>query len=354
MKQKELQKYLSQKKIDAAMFFNLQNNDPNLFYFSQLTNLSFACLAVPKDKEPVLFVSALDYDRVKSESRLNVQLIKERLSSSVINFFKKEKTALRAISINKSSITANDLDALKNKFKNSRFFDISGFCAKLRAEKTEKEIEYITKSCRIADRALGEVIEGFKFKTETQIEAQLEFIAKQQFADSAFKTIVASGKNASFPHHETKNRPLQKGFCVIDFGVKYKGYCSDITRTIYLGSPKKEEKEIYNILLNSQKKAIEKIGEGISCSEIDKEARDALGKHKKFFIHGLGHGIGIEPHESPTLSSKSKDKLSLGNVFTVEPGVYMPYKMGIRIEDDILLSKKIKILTKTRKTLICC
>jgi len=139
---------------------------------------------------------------------------------------------------------------------------------------------------------------------------------------------------------------------VIDFGVKYKGYCSDITRTIYLGRPKKAEKKIYNLVLSSQLKAIEKIKENILCSEADKQARKVLGKYKKIFIHGLGHGIGIEPHELPNLSTKSTDKFKQKMVFTIEPGIYSSHKFGIRIEDDILLDKNIKILTKTNKNLI--
>jgi len=353
MKIKELQDYLTKKNIDTALFFNLQTTDPNLFYFSQLSNLSFACLCIPKEKKPVLFVSKLDYERAKSEAKLKVDCVKNKMSDSLISFFKKEKIKVNKIAVNKSGLTVNDFKILKSKFKKSEFLDVSEFCLKLRSQKTEKEIEYITKACRITDKAIAEVIQNFKnFKTESQIEAQLDFAAKQQFADNAFKTIVASGKNASFPHHETKNRPLQKGFCVIDFGVKYKGYCSDITRTIYIGKPNKNEKKIYNCVLNSQLKSIEKIKEGISCSEIDKKARSELGKYKKIFIHGLGHGIGIQPHESPTLSPKSKDKLKQNMVFTIEPGIYMPHKYGIRIEDDILLKEKTKVLTTANKNLV--
>ncbi|MBW2977261.1 Xaa-Pro peptidase family protein [Candidatus Woesearchaeota archaeon] len=353
MKLRELQNYLVNKDIDLTLFFNLQNQDPNLFYFSQLSNIGFACLAIPKEKKPILFVSKLDYERAKSESKLNIHCIKNKLSDSLIDFFKKNKIRSKTIAVNKSNLTVSSFKAIKNKFKKSKFKDIANFCSQLRAQKTEKEIEHITKACKITDQTLTETLQNFKkFKTETQVEAQLDFLAKQQFADTAFKTIVASGKNASFPHHETKNRPLQKGFCVIDFGVKYKGYCSDITRTIYIGKPKKSEKDIYNLVLNSQLKAIEKIKENASCSEIDKQARNVLNKHKKLFIHGLGHGIGIQPHEYPTLSPKSKDKLKQNMVFTVEPGIYFPYKFGIRIEDDVLLGKNVKILTRTNKNLI--
>lgn len=353
MKLRELQDYLDKNNIDLALFFNLTNSDPNLFYFCQLQNLSFACLAVPKNKKPVLFVSSLDYERAKSESKLIVECIKEKLSDSLIKFFKKEDIKIGKIAVNKSNLIVNDFKLLKKNFRKTKFFDISNFVLRLRTQKTEKEIGYITKACRITDKAMAEVIENFnKFKTETQVEAELDFLAKKEFADIAFKTIVASGKNSAFPHHETKNRPLQKGFCIIDFGVKYKGYCSDITRTIYIGKPKKSEIELYNLLLRSQLAAIDKIKENVSCSIIDKQARETLGKYKKLFIHGLGHGVGIEAHELPNISYRSKDKLSKNMVFTVEPGIYFPHRFGIRIEDDVLTAKKTKILTKTNKDLI--
>ena len=133
-----------------------------------------------------------------------------------------------------------------------KYIDIFDICTKLRSIKTAKELEYIRKGCRITNQVLTEVFDRFnEFKTETQVEAELNYLAKQLFADRSFKTIVASGKNASMPHHTTKNRALQKGFCIIDFGVKYKGYCTDITRTVFIGKPNPQQQKIYDFVLKA-------------------------------------------------------------------------------------------------------
>ena len=165
----------------------------------------------------------------------------------------------------------------------------------------------------------------------------------------AFKTIVASGKNSSFPHHTTKNKKLQRGFCIIDYGVRYKGYCSDTTRTVYLGKPSKKEVEIYNKVLQVQKDAIFMLEPGKTCGEIDASVRKVLGDR---FTHGLGHGVGIEIHEMPSFQPDSKHVLENNMVFTIEPGVYYESIYGIRIEDTVLLKGKAVCLTKAPKGLL--
>lgn len=154
------------------------------------------------------------------------------------------------------------------------------------------------------------------------------------------------------PHHEPKNEKIKKGFCVIDFGVKYKGYCSDITRTAYVGKPSQKEKEIYNMLLKIQKDAISQVKENKKCSELYNFVNESLGKCKKYFTHGLGHGVGVEIHEMPNLTLNSKDRIKNNMVFTIEPGIYFPGKFGIRIEDTILFKNNPISLTTTSKDLI--
>lgn len=154
------------------------------------------------------------------------------------------------------------------------------------------------------------------------------------------------------PHHEPSNTKIKKGFCVIDFGVKYKGYCSDITRTICIGKPSDKEKETYNSLLAIQKNTINQIRSGKKCSELYDFVNNSLGKHQKYFTHGLGHGVGTQIHEMPNLSLNSKDRIKNNMVFTIEPGIYFPGKYGIRIEDTIFFKNKSILLTKTAKDLI--
>ena len=164
--------------------------------------------------------------------------------------------------------------------------------------------------------------------------------------------IVASGSNASSPHHKPSNAKIKKGFCVIDFGVKYRGYCSDITRTVYAGRPSLKEKEIYNSLLKIQEEAINLAKNNKKCSELYDFVNESLGKYKKYFTHGLGHGVGVEIHEMPNLTLNSKDRIKDGMAFTIEPGIYISGKFGIRIEDTILFKNRPIALTKTSKDLL--
>jgi len=219
---------------------------------------------------------------------------------------------------------------------------------------SNKEIKYITKSCNIASNILNKCIKNIKnFKNEIEVADFLKKETKKHSCKLAFKPIVAIANNAAVIHHKPNRRKLKKGFLIIDFGVKYKGYCSDITRTIYIGKPSKREKQLYNLVLKTQLLAIKKIKVGMKCSDIYDIASTSLGNYKKYFLHRLGHGVGKRIHESPSLGPKNKRKIKNNIALTIEPGIYLKKKFGIRIEDTILLKKnKVKILTNIPKKLI--
>lgn len=348
---KGFQKALQKKGIDLALLFA---DDPNIFYFCQMPCLNFSVLAVPADDEPVLMVPKMDYDRAKVESRLkNVVCFEKKklISEFVSQYLKKSKIKAGSIGINKSHLTLLTFSRFKKNIK-GRFKDISEDLSYARSVKDESEIARIKKACSIADNALQSVLSSFKFRTETEVEAALDFYAKEEGADNSFKTIVASGKNSSYPHHTTKHEKLRKGFCIIDYGVKYKGYCSDMTRTIYLGTPSAKEKEMYNKVLSLQEKTMLGINPGDICGDVDLKAREMFGRYKENFTHGLGHGVGVEIHESPSFSIGSKDILKSSMVFTIEPGIYFPGRFGIRIEDTVLLRDKALPMSTTRKDLV--
>lgn len=215
----------------------------------------------------------------------------------------------------------------------------------LRQVKDQQEIKKIRKAVQITAQALR-FIKDFitPGKKEIEIEAELErFIRYQGAANSAFDIIVASGLNSSFPHHISSQKRIQKDdLILIDMGVEYQGYKSDLTRVFFLGKIKVLANQIYNIARKAQEKTIEKIKPGAKAKEIDRIGRQYIREKGfgKYFGHNLGHGVGLEVHEYPRISGQDDTALEAGMVFTVEPGIYLPNKFGVRIEDMILVTKK--------------
>lgn len=229
-----------------------------------------------------------------------------------------------------------------------------------RAMKDTLEIKNLKKSQAINEQIFYSTRAHLKpGVTEIKIAQHIKQLAFEYGADDiSFEPIIAFGNHSSMPHHENTKRKLQKGEVVlIDMGVRYKRYASDMTRMVFTKTPTREEEEIYNLVLEAQEAAIEKMKPGIECKKLDQIARDLLKKegHEKNFTHSLGHGIGLEVHESPTLSTRSKEKLKTGMVVTSEPGIYLPGKFGVRIEDMILITKKGREnLTQAPKQLSHC
>jgi Xaa-Pro aminopeptidase len=216
--------------------------------------------------------------------------------------------------------------------------------------------EYSRKSCSIASEIIKKAISNLrkhKFKTELDVANFLKKETKEHNCNLAFKPIVAIGKNAAEIHHRPNSTKLTKGFLVIDFGVKYKGICSDCTRTVYIGNPTKKEKDLYNLVLSAQLTAINNAKAGEYAANVDLIARAALWDYYKHFVHGTGHGVGKKIHQGPNLKPRGKLILREGNILTVEPGLYFKNRLGIRIEDTMLIKKgKPEILTKINKRLI--
>ena len=228
------------------------------------------------------------------------------------------------------------------------------------AVKTEEELSCIQRACEIAEQAyvalLGELKEGI---TENETAALLEYLMRKFGAeDRSFETIAAFGKNSSVPHHASDGTKLVCGMPVLlDFGCRYRGYCSDMTRTVLFGKGNgqyDEFLEIYGCVYDAHMLAAEKITAGVTGKEADSIAREFLRTKglDKFFTHSLGHGIGINIHEYPTLGPSGKGVLKDGMVFSIEPGAYFEGKFGIRIEDSVYLTGgKVKSLMKSDKKL---
>ena len=354
MKINELQSILGRKRSDMALFCNtdITKVNPNMVYFSGYTGIG--ALIIPRKQPPFLVTPQMEIEKArKSMIKKVYSMEKKRFFNTIYGIIKKKNIKTKNIAIDNNNFTLYYYKVFKKQFKKIKSKDIAKDCLRLRAIKTEKEVQFLKISCNYADKIIQKAIKNFKsFRTESEVAAFLEYEAKKQGLEMAFSPIVASGSNGSMPHHEPKNTKIKKGFCVIDFGVKYKGYCSDITRTIYIGKPSQKEKEIYNFLLNIQKNTIKEIKQDKKCSELYDFVNKELGKYKKYFIHGLGHGVGVEIHELPNLTLNSKDRIQNSMVFTIEPGIYFPKKFGIRIEDTVLFKNKPIVLTRTAKDLL--
>ncbi|MFC1768156.1 M24 family metallopeptidase [Nanoarchaeota archaeon] len=353
---RNLQIYLRKNKIDVSIFMSLNSTtyDNNLYYFSGYSGNGI--LIIPKSSRPFLVVPEMEREKASKTSKVRSIIVwkkKEDLFELLRELFKKKKIRSKVIGLDLFSISVLLFRDFKKGLKKSKFKDISNICRFLRTTKTKEEIKTIRKAFSIANKILIKTIRNFKrFKTELDVANYLKIESIKKGCELSFPSIVASGKNASMPHYSPTNCKLKKGFCVIDFGVRYQGYCTDITRTIFLGKPSERENEIYNILLDSQKKAIKQVKNGTSCSDLYNSVVENLGDHSKYFTHGLGHGVGLNIHELPNLKDKSKDNIEKNMVFTIEPGIYISGKLGIRIEDTLLFSNKTEILTKVPKHLI--
>jgi len=310
MKITQFQDILRKKKVDFALIYNLDSlgHNPNFSYFTQYAGIGI--LIIPKSKQPFLLVPEMEYGRAKKSFKKTFKIKKKRLFEGVMERLRKNNIKTKKIAIDESSVTLRFNKALKKYFKNFKSVDISIDLLELRQIKDNNEINNTKKACRIADNIFNKTINNFKnFKTETHVAAFLEHETKKQGCDLSFPPIVASGKNASMPHHEPENTELKKGFCVIDYGIKYKGYCSDMTRTIYIGKPSEKEREIYNFILKVQEYTIKFTNKNNNCGKVYDFCVKSLKKYKDYFTHGLGHGVGVEIHELPNLTLSSKDKL---------------------------------------------
>ena len=228
----------------------------------------------------------------------------------------------------------------------------------LRLVKDAEEIsimrEAALRGCRLFDHMLGVLRPGIP---EIEVAAELEHQARMLGAEGmSFETIVASGQRSALPHgHATANPLPRRGFVTLDFGIIHKGYCSDMTRTVFLGSPKTDERGAYQAVLEAQQAAVDAVTAGASCGLVDEAARSILRREglADAFTHSTGHGVGLEIHESPRVGAQQTTRLAAGMVITIEPGIYLPGRFGIRIEDMVAVTRNgAEVLTPSPKALI--
>jgi Xaa-Pro aminopeptidase len=234
---------------------------------------------------------------------------------------------------------------------------LSSVVEDLRAIKEPQEIERIAEAAELADAALRRVIgEGLEGRTERDVAIALELDMRRRGAEHpSFDTIVAAGPNGALPHARARDVEIRQGdLVVIDWGAELDGYCSDCTRTFSVGEPSAEARRVYELVHEAQLAGLHAVRAGAGGREVDGVARGVIeaGGHGPHFGHGLGHGVGIDVHEAPRLSKRSSDELASGHVVTVEPGVYLPGRFGVRIEDLVVVEDDgCRILTSLSKEL---
>ncbi len=255
------------------------------------------------------------------------------------------KWGLDGIALQAAYMTLATRKTLGKKLRGLKLVPVDDGLLEQRAVKDEQEIKRIRRAARCQQEAFSVVLKQLKpGQTEQQVAARLEMHMRDLGADGAsFDSIVAVGANASLPHAVPGRARVRQGQIVLfDWGARWEGYCSDLTRVVAIGRMPTRIRDIYRIVLEAQLAAIDAIAPGKSVKDVDAVARDIIKKagHGRRFGHGLGHGIGLDIHEAPTLSYRSEGELRPGHVVTVEPGIYLPGAGGVRIEDDVLVTQR--------------
>lgn len=242
-------------------------------------------------------------------------------------------------------------------FKNIELVPTQDIIEDLRYIKDEEEIEILREASRITDKAFEEILNHIKpGMTEKQVAAKLEYIIKMNGGDGVgFDTILISGKKTSLPHGKPDDKVIENGdFITLDFGALYKGYTSDMTRTIVVGKPSDKQVEIYNIVKEAQQVGLDNIRAGVNSKIPDAAVREVVKDYIEYYYPGIGHGIGRDLHEPPFIGKSTNYTIKKNCVITMEPGLYIPDWGGVRIEDSVLVTEDgCERLTKCTKDLIC-
>lgn len=347
-----------EKKLDAILVSSV----PNILYLTNYSGFSKeereAFLLITKNSQYIITDSRYSETVKKIIPEYKLMEISPKLT-----FIDSFKLLIKKHNIKKMGFEGHDLTHLEyikffRIFKKPIHVDLTS----LRSIKTATEIIKIENACKIGDKTFDYILKKICLGiSEEELALEIEFFIKKNGADISFPPIVAFGKNSANPHHIPTNTKLtKKQIILLDFGAKLNSYCSDMTRTIFFGKPTEKQKHIYETVLKSQSLAIENLKsllinhKSLSACNIDKIARNyIISKGYPSIPHSLGHSVGIQIHESPRLSPRSKDILREGMVFSIEPGIYIPNFGGVRIEDLVVLEKTgLRLLTCSPKKLI--
>jgi Xaa-Pro aminopeptidase len=295
-----------------------------------------------------LFTDGRYTSQAKAEAAgLRVAIVKGAPGLSAAAWLEKQGAQTCAVDMSLTTVSALATlrRAVSAKVRRSFFIKGDGLVARLREVKDAEEVARMRRAaalgCRLFEGVLEHIVEG---ATEMEVAAHLEFAARMGGAEAmSFETIVVGGRRSAMPHGAASRARLPKrGFVTLDFGVVLDGYCSDMTRTVHIGRASSREWDVYHSVLEAQVAAVAAVRAGVRCEEVDAAARSVLKSAglAKAFSHSTGHGVGLEIHEGPRVAAKQTQVLEAGMVITIEPGVYLADRFGVRIEDMVLVTAK--------------
>mgnify|MGYP001612824053 FL=1 len=274
-----------------------------------------------------------------------------------------EEEKIQRLGFEGEDLKVNELQRMKDFLTNIELISLEKLIIKIREIKDEAEIDSLRRSCQIADQCLEEIVKTIKVgATEKEIAFKIEFWLKEKKQDLSFYPIVAVDKNSAVPHYDTRagndERVKKNSVILIDYGAKFKDYHSDTTRMVFIGRPTDEMTNIYKALLNAQEKTVERLKTDNNPVSVDQFCRKVLSTNYPLlpttYKHSTGHGVGLQIHEFPKISFTSIDVLLPNQVITIEPGVYLENKWGMRVEDTVFIKEmgEIEVLTKFNKGLL--
>ena len=352
--------WLKNEQIDNAII----TSPDHVFYFSgYFTDPHERLLAMVffPDEEPFLLLPQMEAETAK-ESGVAYPLIGYFDTDHPWDLLEKEIqrriSTPKRIAIEKSHMNVGRYEKLKHLFPEADITSAEEKLQSLRVIKDHEELKKLEKAAELADYAIKVGVDAIREGiTELELVALIEYEMKKKGVHKmSFDTTVLVGKNAANPHGTPGLHKVKKGdFVLFDLGVIYEGYCSDITRTVAFGEVNEKHLKVYNTVLKAQEEALLKTRPGITCSELDEVARSIIREacYGSYFTHRLGHGLGISIHEYPSVTGTNPLPLKEGMVFTIEPGIYIPGEIGVRIEDDVYVTDDGAIsLTKYPKELI--
>jgi Xaa-Pro aminopeptidase len=328
----------AENEFDGYLIFN----NVNMLYFLGFPGTS--AMLVPAEGECTVYVYGVNYEQAKAQgSGFKVELVKadENLMTKIAK--KAADWDVRKLAVD--CLGVESWRALTKELPNQTTLEVSSsYVAALRAVKDKQEIEFMRKAGELTSEGMKAAYDAIKPGIrECEVAGAVEHIMRIRGAGpTAFETIVVSGSCSAFPHGGCSEHVIKEGdLVVVDIGATYNYYCSDMSRTVVAGKPTEKQQKIYDTVKQAHDKAFQAMKAGAPIPDVDKAARSVIEQagFGDYFVHRLGHGVGLEVHEPPSLNAVSKDKLAAGNVVTDEPGIYLPGFGGVRIEDTVLVQK---------------